>query len=99
MSGNPRRDRGPRQVVHRTTVQDVSGLARLPYTRGFGRFLAYTGLFVMLGGLAVFGFFLVSMISQSFGTGDRPALPTMMPIGFGVGIIGAIMLTIGLAIG
>jgi len=77
---------------------DPSGLARLPHTRGFGRFLAFLGFFVMLAGLGVFAFAILSTFA-SFSGGGVSRMPAILPIGFGIAAAGAILYQVGLVLG
>jgi hypothetical protein len=78
------------------SFNDPSGFERLRHTRGAGRVVAVVGLLVMLAGLAVFGFALLSV----FGSSQRvPRMPSTVPIGFGIGIVGALLYSVGLAFG
>ena len=78
-------------------MDDPGGFNRLSRTHGIGQVVAWTGLIIMLGGLAVFGFALLSM----FGNIDPEHIPTGFPpaaiYGFGAGIVGAILYSLGLA--
>jgi hypothetical protein len=78
------------------SFNDPSGLERLRHTRGAGRVLAVLGLLTMLGGLGVFGFAIVSVFGAR---GNVPEIPSAIPIGFGIAIVGAIASTVGLAFG
>jgi hypothetical protein len=75
---------------------DPSGLERLRYTEGVWRWIAILGLLVMMGGLALFGFTILSVFTA---TERIPRMPTMLPIAFGIAIVGALGYWAGLAFG
>jgi hypothetical protein len=74
-------------------------LSDIPRIKGPLRLVAYIGVLIMMGGLAVFAFGLLSMI----GSFDRENIPSGFPpyaiYGFGVAAFGGILVTIALAIG
>jgi hypothetical protein len=75
---------------------DISDLPRI---KGPLKYVGYVGVLIMMGGIAVFAFGLVSMIA----TFDRENIPTGFPpyaiYGFGVAAFGGILVTIALAMG
>jgi len=75
---------------------DISDIPRI---KGPLRYVAYIGVLIMMGGLGVFAFGLLSMI----GSFDRENIPSGFPpyaiYGFGVAAFGAILVSIALAIG
>jgi hypothetical protein len=75
---------------------DPSGLERLRYTEGAWRWIAILGLLVMMGGLALAGFAILSVFTA---TERIPRMPTMMPVAFGIAIVGALGYWAGLAFG
>ena len=74
-------------------------ISDLPRVKGPLKYVGYIGVLIMLGGLAVFAFGLLSMI----GSFDRENIPSGFPpyaiYGFGVAAFGAILVTMALAMG
>jgi hypothetical protein len=75
---------------------DLNGLERLRYTEGFWKWVAILGLILMMVGLGIFGF---AILSAFMATERIPQMPASMPIGFGIAMVGAIAYWAGLAFG
>ena len=74
-------------------------ISDLPRVKGPLKYVGYLGVLIMMGGIAVFAFGLLSMIA----TFDRENIPKGFPpyaiYGFGVAAFGGILVTIALAMG
>ena len=74
-------------------------LSDLPRIRGPLKYVGYVGALVMMGGLGAFAFGLLSMFAN-FGQDNIPrGFPPIAIYGFGVAAVGAILVTIALALG
>ena len=74
-------------------------LSDLPRIRGPLKYVGYIGVLVMMGGLGAFAFGLLSMFAN-FGQDNIPrGFPPIAIYGFGVAAVGAILVTIALALG